>query len=541
MHFEGSLSLRTWSGDQKTGGRSMARSWTTIDIQRRLPSLVDDLMGGDVTLFVGADLSQNAGLPSWDEVMFPLARELGLEAGTSPISIARYYVDAHVQGRYLLNRHIIRQLRRVPTSFSLVHALIRELPCRAIVTTNLDDLIEKALSREPEKPYQVIVNDEDLSYHSGHDLPVLKVNGCINRPNSLVLTRRDFERYESQKPVLTTYVKNLMATSTLLYVGTSVKDPGFAAFSSGVLDQANRHRRAFYSIVASTNKYEAMDFRDRGIELIDLESEPEEFSDSLAGFLESLVRALSTDQQPGRITAKAPGEGSLLISRLGPGLSLEVDPEQIDSIHGYSLVERTDLLDYDVGDFVSIRRLTGTNQSDLLSASLVYSEASEKKISYSEIKIVAYDIKTRKPLIVESLDGEDIQMLRHGYRILFNEALSPNESFDIVYRIVLPGELSELSRHDEVMSISLARITRSIEKLRFNVCLNFRPRAVAMECLDSEGNRIATEGAAPKIEKFEPQQWYEHELNIAWRTPASVIRWEKESPDSKLYIVNYRT
>ena len=98
------------------------------------PGSGGELKSGDVTLFAGAGLSSNAGLPLWDELMLPLANELGLDPDTDPINIAQYYSEAHVQGRYLLNKHIVRELRGAQPKFSFIHMLIKELPLKAIIT-----------------------------------------------------------------------------------------------------------------------------------------------------------------------------------------------------------------------------------------------------------------------------------------------------------------------------------------------------------------------------------------------------------------------
>jgi SIR2-like domain len=520
----------------------VAYLWTSENIARRFPALVDELKSGDVTLFAGAGLSTNAGLPLWDELMQPLANELGLEPGTEPMNIAQYYTDAHVQGRYLLNKHIVRQLRSAPPRFSFVHILIKELPLKAIITTNFDNLIERALARDPERPHRVIISDEDLSYHSNRDLPVIKANGCIGRPESLVLTVQDFESYSERRPVLAGYLKSLMATSTLLFLGTSLREPAFGSFNAEVLSHLSQHRRAFYSVVSSTNKYEAQDFRERGIELIDLEAQGEDVGDAFTGFLEALVRLVRPrPTQTREASNHEPGYKNLINSRLGPGLSLQVDPDRIDRIHSYSLVERTDLLDYTSGDFVSLRRLSGTNESDLLSAHLVYSESSERKLPFADISIMAFDAVTREPLIVEPLDDRDLSMFTHGYRILFTRPLSPGERFDIVYRITLRGELRNLSSVDEIMSVSLARIEREIGQLRFSVCLDFQPRRVRVECLDDQGSRVAGEGEPPTIGSYVPAEWYEELLNIDWPTEPTVIRWECPEPRNALYIINYRS
>lgn len=56
-----------------------------------------------------------------------------------------------------------------------------------------------------------------------------------------------------------------------------------------------------------------------------------------------------------------------------------VDPRAVDHVHHYEYLAREDLLDYETGDFYSIRVLEGVNASDGPSAFAVYSESSEVK------------------------------------------------------------------------------------------------------------------------------------------------------------------
>ncbi len=46
-----------------------------FDIPREL---IEDIVDGKVTLFIGAGLSVEAGVPNWDALIRPLARRLGI-------------------------------------------------------------------------------------------------------------------------------------------------------------------------------------------------------------------------------------------------------------------------------------------------------------------------------------------------------------------------------------------------------------------------------------------------------------------------------
>jgi DNA-binding SARP family transcriptional activator len=229
----------------------------------------------------------------------------------------------------------------------------------------------------------------------------------------------------------------------------------------------------------------------------------------------------------------------LLVTRLGSGLSLQVDPDHIDSTHHYTRVARTDLLDYPSGDFYSLRRLCGINASSEASNGLVYAESSEAKITFDSTETKAYDTGTRKRLIVESLLPSTASLFQHGFRILFPRALAPGEEFDVVFAIRLPGELAVLSPVEEMMSIALVRWEHGVDRLEFNVCLNFEPLAVANEFVGEDGE-FAGLPRPPTLAPYVPKEWYERDLDIPWSSEPYVIACVVEQPTAPMYTIKYR-
>lgn len=77
-----------------------------MDIPREL---VKQFARGNGVIFVGAGLSQGAGLPSWSELLSPLADSIGLppRLRADPLKIAQRYENAC--GRQALTSHITEQ------------------------------------------------------------------------------------------------------------------------------------------------------------------------------------------------------------------------------------------------------------------------------------------------------------------------------------------------------------------------------------------------------------------------------------------------
>lgn len=105
--------------------------------------LSESLKKGECVLFVGAGLSE--GLPTWKELMEPLAEELGLNPDEAknkdPRIIASWYENKFERSK--LEEKIVSRLKKdVP--LTKTHEIISKIPLKAIVTTNYDHLLEKA-------------------------------------------------------------------------------------------------------------------------------------------------------------------------------------------------------------------------------------------------------------------------------------------------------------------------------------------------------------------------------------------------------------
>lgn len=72
---------------------------------------------------------------------------------------------------------------------------------------------------------------------------LLKLNGDIKVPNSVVLTRDDFRQHESESQALRGVVQGLLLTSHLLFVGYSLREQSFLALAGEVTRVRQRGSR----------------------------------------------------------------------------------------------------------------------------------------------------------------------------------------------------------------------------------------------------------------------------------------------------------
>ena len=197
------------------------------ETQQEIPHFLNiysqQVLNGDASLFLGSGISRDSGLPSWSTLLKPCAEELNipLDEKTDLYSIAQYYVNRNKGSE--LRRQFGDAINKYTPENPLLNLLL-EVPYNSIWTTNYDKLIEKRL----EKQFigcNPITKDEDLAnVTKGSKINVYKMNGDVTDTTSMIITKNDYEHYAQKHPLLLTFLKRELVSSTFLFAGYSFSD-----------------------------------------------------------------------------------------------------------------------------------------------------------------------------------------------------------------------------------------------------------------------------------------------------------------------------
>lgn len=212
-----------------------ASVWGELDEDQRVQGarLAQHARQGRLALFLGAGVSQGAGLPGWNSLLAALATRADLDGDDreafsrlDPYDAARI-IEHRIGGPDELRRAIASELDQ--PWYALGHGLLAGLGIREVVTLNYDDLYESALraidSNPAVLPYQPASSSERW---------VLKMHGCVRHRDEIVLTRRDYLRYSERRAALAGLVQGLLITRHMLFVGFSLSDDNFHRIADDV-------------------------------------------------------------------------------------------------------------------------------------------------------------------------------------------------------------------------------------------------------------------------------------------------------------------
>ncbi len=203
---------------------------------------------GQLVVFMGAGVSAGAGLPTWGELL----RALGAEAQLTDLEQDGLERLGHLDRAQVIDRRLgacvgdaVARTLQSYHRYALAHGLLAGLPVTEFITTNYDDLFERA-SATAGRPVAVL----PYAPRAERSRWLLKMHGCVSQPDDIVLTREHYLRYGTRNAALEGIVQAMLITRQMLYVGFSLADDNFHRIVDAVRRAIGHEGRALGTVVA---------------------------------------------------------------------------------------------------------------------------------------------------------------------------------------------------------------------------------------------------------------------------------------------------
>ncbi len=275
---------------RRTLGLNSYNLLTNLPMQPLIEELAELILKDNAILFIGSHLGTgSSGLPMVERIADALAARIDYKRADRTLpAVARDYEI--LQGRAALILALREELTRLQDGPDPIHQLIADavLPTTKLITTRFDQVLESALTQFA-KPYVLIVRDTDVPFFDESKVTVIKIQGDIAQPDSLVITEDDVDAFITNLPTLSDIVRAFFATKTLIFLGYDLNSTHFKRFFNQVTRNLSVYRRTAYAIVPQAS--EGMDdigqryWKNQNVEIV--------IHDPLA-FLEALSQAVKS-------------------------------------------------------------------------------------------------------------------------------------------------------------------------------------------------------------------------------------------------------
>lgn len=188
-----------------------------------IDDIVKETLNGTFSVFCGAGADCDATKQEWQDIFTDKTKEF-YRNNSSDI-----YFLADLEKRYYNSERFLDDVCNNLSAFSELESQhinnIINLNINQIWTTNFDTIIENSIQRKFGFTPTIIRESSDLfTKNLGARYIVYKLNGCVSKPDTMVLTKSDFFDYFKKQRLLFEMLKRQLVLDSFLFVGYSFTD-----------------------------------------------------------------------------------------------------------------------------------------------------------------------------------------------------------------------------------------------------------------------------------------------------------------------------
>lgn len=252
--------------------------------QKHIESIIQANNDNRLAIFVGAGITKNCEtdtvkVPLWADLIEEMKNDLSTEESDF-LKIAELYFLEFGEFTYFEKLKAFFATKLKPTE---IHKKIFELNPDVVITTNWDDVLETTID-ENAHIYDVIRSDKDL-VKSTLQKKLIKMHGDFTADN-LVFKESDYLNYSNHFPIIENYVRSILSTHTVLFLGYSYSDYNLKQIMKW-LQHHSDIQPPRYLTQFSDNKNQTKYLSAHGITTLTLGND-EGYSERLLSFLKAL-------------------------------------------------------------------------------------------------------------------------------------------------------------------------------------------------------------------------------------------------------------
>lgn len=157
----------------------------------------------------------------WKDDRFQESRENFQEYVKDKETPLKYEICKFFQkNHYQINEDLLEEYR-----------LLKKINVEGIITTNWDILLEKTF-----KEFMVYIGQDSLIFSNTFDIgEIYKIHGCVSNPNSLVLSKNDYEEFHSKNPYLAAKLLTIFMEHPIIFLGYNIGDKNIHSILESII------------------------------------------------------------------------------------------------------------------------------------------------------------------------------------------------------------------------------------------------------------------------------------------------------------------
>ncbi len=244
------------------------------NIDNTLRRIMNASKNNTLSFFVGAGISKLSHAPKWSELVDSFCDELKIPkkdyySNDDLLSIPQKYYYSINQDEKKYYEFINNCFDCASLKPNLIHKLMCHLNPKSFITTNFDDLLEKAVIQFC-LSFKSVAQDSEVSNING-DRYILKLHGDLEHKN-IVLKEEDYLNYSENFKLIETMLKSIFSTNTVVFIGYGLNDYNVKLilnWTKSLLKDSFNKPIFIYTDDAELDNNDLLYQQSRGLEVVD--------------------------------------------------------------------------------------------------------------------------------------------------------------------------------------------------------------------------------------------------------------------------------